>query len=76
MTPIVDGEIRRCSRFRKYEEQIHIMLNSEPRKKKGEARKTFSISIVEDPKKAIVGRSLENELEECISGAHTCSTPN
>jgi len=63
-TPIVDDEVRRCPRFKKNGDQVHVFLNSETRRKKGEAKKTVSISIVEDLKAAIVTRSLEAEMEE------------
>lgn len=63
-TPIVDDEVRRCPRFKKNVDQVHVFLNSEPRRKKGEAKKTVSISTVEDLEAAIVTRSLEAEMEE------------
>lgn len=61
-TPIVD-EVRRCSRFRTDEVKLHIQLDKEPRRKKGEAKKYVSFSIVEDLKSAIINRSLDSDLE-------------
>lgn len=69
ITPIVD-EVRRCSRFRKEEAQEHIQLNNEPRRKNGEAKKSLSISMVEDLRKVIVSRSLERGHGRCSGGAH------
>jgi hypothetical protein len=40
------------------------MLDKEPRRKNGEARKSVSFSIVEDLKKAIVSRSLDSEMKD------------
>jgi hypothetical protein len=62
-TPIVDDEVRRCPRFRKDEKHVLYMLNSEPRKRKGEARKTVSVSTFADLKKAIVCRSLDEDMD-------------
>jgi hypothetical protein len=62
-TPIVDDEVRRCSRFKRQEEQSHFQLDNEPRRKKGAAKKTVSISAVEDLRTAIVSRSLEEDME-------------
>jgi hypothetical protein len=44
--------------------QEHIQLNSEPRRKKGASKKSVSISSVAALKKAIVSRSLEDNLDE------------
>lgn len=63
-TPLVDDEVRRSSRFRKGDTGKHIMLDREPRRKKGEANKTVSFSVVEDLKKAIICRSLDTDMEE------------
>lgn len=50
-------------RFRKDERKQHIQLDREPRRKKGEAKKTISFSTVEDLKTAIIGRSLDEDME-------------
>jgi hypothetical protein len=63
-TPMVDDEVKRCSRFRKNVTEKHFMLDKEPRRKNGEARKSVSFSIVEDLKKAIVSRSLDSEMKD------------
>lgn len=63
-TPLVDDEVRRSSRFRKGGTDKHIMLDREPRRKNGEAKKTISFSVVEDLKKAIISRSLDTNMEE------------
>lgn len=61
-TPIVDDEVRRSARFREGT-TVHIQLDNEPRKKKGEAKKSVSFSTVEDLKSAIINRSLDSDLE-------------
>lgn len=45
-TPIVDDEVRRCSKFKKGARQEHVQLDNEPQRKKGADRKTVSISTV------------------------------
>lgn len=68
-TPIVDDEVRRCSKFRKDEELVHVQLEKEPRRKKGATRRTVTFSEVADLKKAIVSRSLEEDMEEAVVDA-------
>ena len=63
-TPIVDDEVRRCSRFKSGQAQTHVVLDREPRRKKGEAKKTVSIITVEDLKSAVITRNLEEELND------------
>jgi hypothetical protein len=63
-TPIVDDEVRRSTCLKTGIEQEHIQLNSEPRRKKGAAKKSVSISSVAVLKKAIVSRSLEDNIDE------------
>jgi hypothetical protein len=64
-TPIVDDEVRRCSRFRKEAETL-VQLDNEPRRKKGAPNKTVSFSTVDDLKTAIISRSLEEEMEDIV----------
>jgi hypothetical protein len=64
-TPIVDDEVRRCSRFRKEAEAL-VQLDNEPRRKKGAPNKTVSFSTVDELKSAIVSRSLEEEMEDIV----------
>lgn len=61
-TPVVDDEVRRCSRFKKGASHVHIRLDKEPRKN-GEAKKTVSFSSMEDLRAAIVTRNLEDDME-------------
>jgi hypothetical protein len=63
-TPIVDDEVRKSTRLKTGMVQEHIQLNNEPRRKKGDSKKSVSISSVADLKKAIVSRSLEETLDE------------
>jgi hypothetical protein len=63
-TPIVDDKVRRSTRLKTGFVQEHIQLNSEPRRKKGASKKSVSISSVAALKKAIVSRSLEDNLVE------------
>lgn len=62
-TPIVDDEVRRCSRFRKNEAQNLVQLDREPRRKKGEDKKKVYFSKVEDLKAAIICQILDAEME-------------
>lgn len=59
----MDDKVRRCLRHRKDADQTCFQLNNEPRRKKGAAKKTVSISTIEDLKYAIVSRSLEGDME-------------
>jgi hypothetical protein len=52
--PITDDEVRRSFRFNKNIKVSYIQLNTEPRRKNGQSKKTVSISIVEDLRKAII----------------------
>jgi hypothetical protein len=61
-TPIVDDEVRRILRFKKNFGAKHIQLDKEPRRKKGEAKKTVYFSTVEDLKTAIISRRLDEEM--------------
>jgi hypothetical protein len=63
-TPIVDDEVRRCSRFRKEAHPELIQLDNEPKRKKGAERKSFSFSSVENLKTSIVSRSFEEALQD------------
>lgn len=63
-TPIVDDEVRRSIRFKKNEARKHVQLDREPRRRKGESKKTVYFSTVEDLKAAIVSKSLDEDLEE------------
>jgi hypothetical protein len=62
-TPMVDDEVRRSARFKKADGLKPIQLDNEPRRKKGAAFKTVSISTVEDLKTAIINRTLDSDLE-------------
>jgi hypothetical protein len=62
-TPIMDDEVRRSSRFKVNVPQQHIRLDNEPRKKKGESKKSVSFSTVENMKIAIINRGLDTEME-------------
>lgn len=68
-TPIVDDEVRRCSRFKKGARQEHVQLDNEPRRKKGANRKFVSFSTVAELKNAIISRSLEEDMDEVVIDA-------
>jgi hypothetical protein len=63
-TPIVDDEVCRSARLRNVDAQEHIQLDGEPRRRKGATKKSVSFSSVADLKKAIVSRSLDDDLAE------------
>jgi hypothetical protein len=63
-TPIVEDEVRRSARLRRNDDAIHIQLENEPRKKRGDARKTDSYSKVEDLKADIITGKLEQHVAE------------
>jgi hypothetical protein len=48
--PIVEDEVRRSARLRRNEDAIHIQLENEPRKKRGDAKKTVCYLKVEELK--------------------------
>jgi anti-sigma28 factor (negative regulator of flagellin synthesis) len=62
-TPIVEDEVRRSARLRRNEDAIHIQLENEPRKKKGDAKKTVFYSKVEELKADITLGSLNKRLK-------------
>jgi anti-sigma28 factor (negative regulator of flagellin synthesis) len=65
-TPIVEDEVRRSARLRRNDDAIHIQLENEPRKKRGDARKTVKYSKVEELKADIITGKLEqHEAEDC-----------
>jgi hypothetical protein len=59
-TPIVEDEVRRSARLRRNAAAIHIQLENEPRKKRGDARKTVNYSNVEELKADIITGSWNN----------------
>lgn len=65
-TPIVDDEVRRSARLRKEFSENFIQLDNEPRRRKGEAKKTVRISTVQDLKRSITSGQicLPTEAEE------------
>jgi hypothetical protein len=63
-TPIIDDEVRRSSRLRKSENRKHYQLDKKPRRKKGAAKKSISIISVEDLQKAIINRSLDEDMDD------------
>jgi anti-sigma28 factor (negative regulator of flagellin synthesis) len=63
-TPIVEDEVRRSARLRRNEGAIHIQLENEPKKKRGDARKTVSYSKVEELKVDIITGKLEQHKAE------------
>jgi anti-sigma28 factor (negative regulator of flagellin synthesis) len=64
-TPIVEDEVR-SARLRRNADAIHIQLENEPRKKRGDARKTVNYSKVEELKADIITGKLEqHEAEDC-----------
>jgi anti-sigma28 factor (negative regulator of flagellin synthesis) len=64
--PIVEDEVRRSARLGRNADAIHIQLENEPRKKRGDARKTVTYSKVEELKAAIITGKLEHhEAEDC-----------
>jgi anti-sigma28 factor (negative regulator of flagellin synthesis) len=65
-TPIVEDEVRRSVRLRRNADAIHIWLDNEPKKKRGDARKTVKYSKVEELKAAIITGKLEHhEAKDC-----------
>lgn len=62
-TPIVDDEVRRSNRNKKVVVADDIQLDNEPRRRKGEKKKTILFSSVEDLKKAIVLGNLHEVVE-------------
>jgi anti-sigma28 factor (negative regulator of flagellin synthesis) len=63
-TPIVEDEVRRSARLRTNDDAIHIQLENEPRKKRGDARKTVKYSKVEELKADIITGKLEQHEAE------------
>jgi hypothetical protein len=63
-TPIVDDEVRRCSRFKKEAHQELVQLDNEAKRKKRAERKSVSFTSVKNLKTAIVWRSLEDVMED------------
>jgi hypothetical protein len=65
-TPIVEDEVRRSVGLRRNADAIHFQLENEPRKKRGDARKTVKYLKVEELKAAIITGKLEqHEAEHC-----------
>jgi hypothetical protein len=56
--------VRRSARLRRNEDAIHIKLENEPRKKKGDAKKTVCYSKVEELKADIITGKLEQKAED------------
>jgi hypothetical protein len=63
-TPIVEDEVWRSARLRRNENAIHIQLEKEPRKKKGDAKKTVCYSRVVELKADIITGKLEQHKAE------------
>jgi len=62
-TPIVDDEVKRSARLRRDDNDILVQLDVEPRRRKGEAKKTVRFSIVGDLKKSIINGELSQNME-------------
>jgi hypothetical protein len=62
-TPIVDDEVRRSARLRRDDTVVMVQLDNEPRRRKGEAKKTVRFSIVEDLKKSIISGQIGQPME-------------
>jgi hypothetical protein len=62
-TPIVDDEVRRSSRFRNVVSEQFFQLDNEPRRRKGEAKKTVKISTIQDLKKCICSGQFNQNME-------------
>lgn len=62
-TPIVDDEVRRSARLRNDDTMVFVQLESEPRRRKGEAKKTVRFSTIEDLKKSIIGGQIGQPME-------------
>jgi anti-sigma28 factor (negative regulator of flagellin synthesis) len=63
-TPIVEDEVRRSAWLRRNDDAIHIQLENEPRRKRGDARKTVNYSKVEELKADIITGKLEQHEAE------------
>lgn len=62
-TPIVDDEVRRSARLRRNVHTVMVQLDSQPRRKKGEAKKIVRFSTVEDLKKSIISGQIGQPME-------------
>lgn len=62
-TPIVDDEVRRSARLRRDDTMVMVQLDNEPRRRKGEAKKTVRFSTVEDLKKSIISGQIGQPME-------------